>query len=86
MKWPWLNGGRSHLRHILGISTTTTTTKYYYYYYYYYYVRLSSFFQDNLAKLAPEKQNHSGRTNLDLLEIVSCSGISYANLHLAPDR
>jgi len=26
------------------------------------------FFQDNLGKPAPEKQNHSGKTNLDLLE------------------
>ena len=32
--------------------------------------------------------NQEGKTNLDLLEIVSGSGISwsYANLHLAPDR
>jgi len=32
------------------------------------------------GKLAPEKQNHSGKTNLDLLEqeIVSGSGISWA--------
>ena len=54
------------------------------------YIRLMAFFQDNLGKPAPEKQNHSGKTNLDLLEqeIVSGSGISwaYANLHLAPDR
>jgi len=37
------------------------------------------FFQDNLGKPAPEKQNHSGKTNLDLLEqeIVSGSGISW---------
>ena len=27
-----------------------------------------AFFQDNLDKPAPEKQNHSGKTNLDLLE------------------
>jgi len=26
------------------------------------------FFQDNLGKPAPEKQNHYGKTNLDLLE------------------
>jgi len=46
------------------------TYSYYYYYYYYYY---------NLGKPAPEKQNHSGKTKLDLLEqeIVS-SGISWA--------
>jgi len=33
-----------------------------------------------LGKPAPEKQNHSGKTNLDLLEqeIVSGSGISWA--------
>jgi len=44
----------------------------------YYYIRLTAFFEDNLGKLAPEKQNHSGKTNLDLLEqeIVSGSGIS----------
>jgi len=37
-------------------------------------------FQDNLGKTAPEKYNHSGKTNLDLLEqeIVSGSGISWA--------
>jgi len=37
-----------------------------------------AFFQDNLGKPAPEKQNHSGKANLDLLEqeIVSGSGIS----------
>jgi len=41
----------------------------YYYYYYYYYIRLMAFFfQDNFGKLAPDKQNHSGKTNLDLLE------------------
>jgi len=36
--------------------------------------------QDNLGKPAPEKQNHSGKTNLDLLEheTVSGSGISWA--------
>jgi len=36
------------------------------------------FFQDNMGKPAPEKQNHSGKTNQDLLEqeIVSGSGIS----------
>jgi len=33
-----------------------------------YYVRLMAFFHDNLGKLAPEKQNHSGKANLDLLE------------------
>jgi len=43
------------------------------------YIRLTAFFQDNLGKPAPEKQNHSGKTNLDLLkqEIVSGSGISW---------
>jgi len=53
---------------------------YYYYYYYYYYIRLTAFFQDNLSKPAPAKQNHSGKTNLHLLEqeIVSGSGISRA--------
>jgi len=43
-------------------------------------------FQDNLGKPAPEKQNHSGKTNLDLLEqeIVSGSGISWAIGKSAP--
>jgi len=38
------------------------------------------FFQDNLGNLAAEKQNHSCKTNLDLLEqeTVSGSGISWA--------
>jgi len=35
--------------------------------YYYYYICLMTFFQDNLGKPAPEKQNHFGKTNLDLL-------------------
>ena len=50
--------------------TTTTTT----------------FFQDNPGKPAPEKQNHSGKTNLDLLEqeIVSGSGISWVICKSAP--
>ena len=45
-----------------------------------YYICLMAFFQDNLGKLAPEKQNHSDKTNLDFLEqeIVSGSGISWA--------
>jgi len=44
--------------------------------YYYYYIR--PFFPGQPGKPAPEKQNHSGKTNLDLLEqeIVSGSGIS----------
>jgi len=52
----------------------------------YYYIRLTAFFQDNLGKMAPEKQNHSGKTNLDLLEqeIVSGSGISWAICKSAP--
>jgi len=35
------------------------------------------FFQDRTGKLVPEKQNHSDKTNLDLLEqeIASCNGI-----------
>jgi len=47
---------------------------------YYYYIRLTAFFRDNLGKPAPEKQNHYGKTNLDLLEqeTVSSSGISWA--------
>jgi len=55
-------------------------------YYYYYYIRLMAFFQDNLGKPAPEKQNHSGETNLDLLEqeIVSGSGISWMICKSAP--
>jgi len=50
------------------------------------------FFQDNPGKPAPEKQNYSGKTNLDLLEqeIVSGScirwGGRYAILHLTADR
>jgi len=45
-----------------------------------------AFFQANPGKLAPEKQNHSGKTNLDLLEqeIVSGSGISWAIFKSAP--
>ena len=45
-----------------------------------------AFFQDNLGKTAPEKQNHSGKTNLDLLaqEIVSGSGIRWAICKSAP--
>jgi len=45
-----------------------------------YYIQFMAFFQDSLGKLAPEKHNHSGKTNLDLLEqeIVSGSGISCA--------
>ena len=40
----------------------------------------TAFFQDNQGKPAPEMQDHSGKTNLDLLEqeIVSGSGISWA--------
>jgi len=49
-------------------------------------IRLAAFFQDNLGKPAPEKQNHSGETDLDLLEqeIVSGSGISWAMYKSAP--
>ena len=39
-----------------------------YYHYYYYCICLTTFFQDHLGKPAPEKQNHYGKTNLDLLE------------------
>jgi len=61
------------------------------YYYYYYYTRLVAFFpKQPTGKSAPEKHNHSGKTNLDLLEqeIVSGSASAgrYANLHLTPDR
>jgi len=52
--------------------------------------RLAAFFQDNPGKPAPEKQNHSGKTNLDLLEqvivVAVASAGQYANLHLAPVR
>jgi len=43
-----------------------------------YYIRLTAFFQDNLGKPEPEKQNNSGKTNLDLLEqeIVSVCTLS----------
>jgi len=40
-----------------------------------YYVRLTAFFQDNLGNPAPEKQKHYGKTNLDLLEWETVSGI-----------
>ena len=33
-----------------------------------YYIHLTAFFQDNPGKPAPEKQNYSGKTNLDLLQ------------------
>jgi len=51
-----------------------------------YYIRLMAFFQDNLGKPAPEKQKHSGKSNLDLLEqeIVSGSGINWAICKSAP--
>jgi len=52
----------------------------------YYYISLTAFFQDNLGKPAPEKQNHSGKTNLDLLEqeILSGSDISRVICKSAP--
>jgi len=45
-----------------------------------------AFFQDNLGKLAPENQNHSSKTNLDLLEqdIVHGSVISWAVCKSSP--
>jgi len=45
-----------------------------------------AFLQDNPGKSAPEKQNHCGKTNLDLLEqeIASGSGISWAICKSAP--
>ena len=50
------------------------------------YICLTAFFHDNSGKPAPEKQNHSGKTNLDLLEqdIVTGSGISWAICKSAP--
>jgi len=39
-----------------------------------YYIRLTAFFQGNLGKPAPEKQNRYGKTNLDLLEQETVSG------------
>jgi len=43
-----------------------------------------------MGKPAPEKQNHSSKTNLDLLEQEIVSGVAsagpHANLHLTPDR
>ena len=44
------------------------------------------FFQDNPGKPAPEKQNHSGKTSLELLEqeIMSGSRISWAICKSAP--
>ena len=52
----------------------------------YTYIHLTAFFQDNLGKPAPEMQNHSGKTNMDLLEqqIVSGSGISWVICKSAP--
>jgi len=46
----------------------------------------SLFFQDNLGKPAPEKHNHSGKTNLDLLEqeLLSGSGTSWVICKSAP--
>jgi len=54
--------------------------------YYIYYICLTPLFQDSHGKLAPDKQNHSGKTCLDLLmqEIVSGSGISWAICKSAP--
>jgi len=68
------------------LSCCCMITNNYYYYYCYYYICLTAFFQDNLGKPTPEKQNHSGKTNLDLLEqeIVSGSGISWAMCKSAP--
>jgi len=45
-----------------------------------------AFIQDNLGKPAPKKQNHSAKTNLDLLKqkIVSGSGISWVISKSAP--
>jgi len=45
-----------------------------------------AFFPDNPGKLAPEKQNHCGKTNLDLLEqeTVSGSHINWAICKSAP--
>jgi len=55
-------------------------------YYYTHYIRLTAFIPGHLGKPAPEKQNHSGKTNLDLLEeeIVSGSGFSWAICKSAP--
>jgi len=58
-------------------------------YYYCYFIHLTVLFQDNPDKLTPKKQNHFGKTNLDLLEqeiVAVTSAGRYANLHLAPDR
>jgi len=44
-------------------------------YYYNYYIHLMAFIQDHLGKPSSEKQNHSGKTNLEQ-ETVSGSGIS----------
>ena len=47
--------------------------------------KVSSFnglsFQDNLGKPAPEKQNHSRKTNLDLLEQETASGSGILWIH-----
>ena len=55
-------------------------------YHYYYYICLTAFFQNKLGKLARDKQNHSGKTNLDLLkqETVSGSDISWVICKSAP--
>ena len=53
---------------------------------YLHYIHLTAFFQDNLGKPAQERQNHYGKTNLNLLEqeTVSSSGINWAICKSAP--
>jgi len=52
-----------------------------------FYSPLWIFFWGYPSEMAPERLNHEGKTNLDLLkqEIMSGSGISWANLNLDPD-
>jgi len=69
---------------------------YYYYYYYYYHYHyhyyyhyhcLTAFFQDNLGKPAPERQNHSYFNEARDNGVAVASAEPHANhLYLTPDR
>jgi len=53
----------------------------------YYYIRLAAFFQDNLGKLAPERQTFLDFTGARDDGVAVTSAKPYANhLHLTPDR
>jgi len=55
--------------------------------FYFYYTKFvqQPFFQDNLGKPALEKQNHSGKTNLHLLE-QEWQWHQLGHMHLTSDR